>query len=83
MTRSSFDTILHEAGHLRSGRAGLARPRLHFGARVTTRFYVEEPDIPEGVTCAEWRRRRQRLAKRGHLAHLSWPRWHPLREALS
>jgi hypothetical protein len=21
-------------------------------------IYVEEPDIPEGMTCAEWRRRR-------------------------
>ena len=22
-------------------------------------FYVEEPDIPEGMTCADWRRLRQ------------------------
>ena len=26
-------------------------------------FYVEEPDIPEGVTCAEWRRRRSELSR--------------------
>ena len=26
-------------------------------------FYVEEPDIPEGMTCATWRRRRRPRSK--------------------
>lgn len=26
-------------------------------------FYIEEPDIPEGLTCREWRHRRADLQK--------------------
>jgi hypothetical protein len=26
-------------------------------------FYVEEPDIPDGLTCQEWRRRRIEMRK--------------------
>ena len=31
-------------------------------------FYVEAPDIPEGMTCATWRRRRRPRPKPGLLA---------------
>ena len=40
-------------------------------------FYVDEPDIPEGLTCQEWRRRRakERIADRAQRpsAVFSWP----------
>ena len=84
MTRSSSNTVFHEAGRPQSGRAGIATAAPPFRrASGHSPFYVEEPDIPEGVTCAEWRRPRQRLAKRGLRAHVPWLRWHKLREALS
>ena len=74
MTRSSLDTVTDDAPAASpSGRGSGLSP-----------FYMEEPDIPEGVTCAEWRGRRRRNAKRGPLAHVrAWLRWHQLREALS
>ena len=45
-------------------------------------FYVEEPDIPEGLTFQEWRRRRaesERIADRAQRPRLalSWPALHP------
>ena len=44
-------------------------------------FYVEEPDIPEGLTCQEWRRRRAeaRIADRAPRPRLtlSWPALRP------
>lgn len=33
-------------------------------------FYVEEPDIPAGMTCAVWRRQRRPVPNRGLLAHV-------------
>jgi hypothetical protein len=40
------------------------------GARVTEYigrgdggFYVEDPDIPEGLTCQDWRQRRTRARR--------------------
>ena len=84
MTRSSSNTVFHEAGGPRSGRAGLATAAPPFRrAAGQSPFYVEEPDIPEGVTCAEWRRPRKRVAKRGLRGHVPWLGWHQLREALS
>ena len=59
MTHSAFDTVTDDAPAASpSGR----RPGL-------SPFYLEEPDIPEGVTCAEWRGRRRRDTKRGPLAY--------------
>ena len=74
MTRSSSNTVTDNAlAASPSGRGSDLSP-----------CYMEEPDIPEGVTCAEWRRRRQRLAKRGRLAQVrSWLRSRQLREAVS
>jgi hypothetical protein len=54
----------------------------HEAASGDSPLYVEEPDIPEGVTCAAWRRTRQRVAKRRLLADLPWLRWPQLRKAL-
>ena len=74
MTRSAFDTVTDDAPAASpSGRGSGLSP-----------FYLEEPDIPEGVTCAEWRGRRRRNTKRGPLAYVR-PRlrWHQLREAPS
>jgi hypothetical protein len=36
----------------------VARITADFG-RADGSFYIEEPDIPPGVTCREWRRRRE------------------------
>lgn len=33
-------------------------------------FYVDEPDIPEGMTCATWRRRRQPRKEPGLFARV-------------
>ena len=45
MTHSAFDTVTYDAPAASpSGRGSGLSP-----------FYLEEPDIPEGVTCAEWR----------------------------
>ena len=50
MTHSAFDTVTDDAPAASpSGR----RPGL-------SPFYLEERDIQEGVTCAEWRGRRRR-----------------------
>ena len=76
MTRLSSNVVLPEAGDPQSGIATAAPPFRR--ASGDSPFYVEEPDIPEGVTCAEWRRRRRHLAKRGLLANVPWLRWHPL-----
>ena len=85
MTRSASNTVFPEAGRPQSGRAGFATAAPPFRrASGHSPFYLEEPDIPETVTCAEWRRRRRRVPKRGLLAHLlAWLRWDQLREALS
>ena len=46
-------------------------------------FYVEDPDIPEGLTCQDWRQRRAqaRRAERRERRRpsLSWPALHPPR----
>ena len=74
MTRSALDTVTdNTTAASPSGRG----PGLSL-------FYLEEPDIPEGVTCTEWRGRRRRDAKRGLLAQVrARLRWHQLREAPS
>ena len=54
MTCSSPDAIVDEARRPQS--AGQ-----HFGALGSLPSYAEEPDIPDGATCAEWRWRRQRF----------------------
>ena len=47
-------------------------------------FYVDEPGIPEGMTCEDWRRRRRPLAAPGLVAPLRWwQRRHRLRDPLS
>ena len=71
MTHSALDTVTDDAPAASpSGRGSGFSP-----------FYLEEPDIPQGVTCTEWRRRN---ANRGPLAHVRpGLRWHQLREALS
>ena len=47
-------------------------------------FYVDEPDIPDGMTCDDWRRRRRPLAAPGLVARFRWwQRRHRLREPLS
>ena len=43
-------------------------------------FYVEDPDIPEGLTCQDWRQRR---AQARRAERRQWPRpsfsWHAIR----
>ena len=53
-------------------------------------FYVEEPDIPEGLTCQEWRRRRTEIRQTEPPARtratFAWPALRPrvpLRPALA
>ena len=44
-------------------------------------FYVEEPDIPEGLTCQEWRRRRTEIRQTEPPARpratFTWPALRP------
>jgi hypothetical protein len=41
-----------------------ARITADFG-RCDGGFYIEAPDIPEGLTCREWRRRRAQVRPSG------------------
>ena len=64
MTRSSSTTVCHQSGSPQSGglssTTGTVPPAPPFGdATGPSPFYVVEPEIPEGMPCAEWRRRRQ------------------------
>jgi hypothetical protein len=51
--------------------------------RCSGGFYIEEPDIPEGLTCQEWRRRRRAEAQRPECAKRprAVRRWPALRVA--
>ena len=43
-------------------------------------FYVEDPDIPEGLTCQDWRQRRaqaRRADRRERRRSFSWPALRP------
>ena len=85
MTLSSSTTACHQSGRPQSGRAvsmsGAVPSAPPLGdATGHSPLYVVEPDIPEGMTCANWRRRRQPLPEPGLLAHVgAWQRWHRLR----
>ena len=75
MNRSTSITVHCQPGRHHADRATVANDRP---------LYVEEPDIPDGVTCAEWRRQRESLPTRGLLAHVrAWLRWQQFREVLS
>ena len=80
MTRSSSTTVCHQSGSPQPGRAssttGTVPPAPPFGDGTgPSPFYLVEPGIPEGMTCAEWLRRRQPLPRLGLLAHVgAWQR---------
>ena len=60
-----------------------AAPRLARDS-VPQSFYVGEPDIPAGMTCAEWRRQARSLPRLGFLAQVrAWQGWHQFEEGLS
>ena len=51
--------------------------------RSESAFYVEQPDIPEGLTCRDWRSRRVELPKaEGPRRKRAVLRWSPPRIAL-
>ena len=85
MTRSSSTTVCHQSGSPQSGRAsstiGRVPPAPPFGDGTgPSPLYLVEPEIPEGMTCADWRRRRQPIPRLALLAHLgAWQRWHRFR----
>ena len=70
MTRSSSTTVCHQSGSPQPGRAssttrdGPSRASIWDGTDPSP-LCVVEPEIPEGMTCAEWLRRRQPSPKTG------------------
>ena len=75
MTRSSSTPVFHQSGSPRSGRAvsmsGTVPSAPPFGDGTgPSPLYLVEPEIPEGMTCGEWRRRRQPVPRLGLLAHI-------------
>ena len=65
MTVSSPTTACHQSGRPQSGRAvsmtGTVPSAPPFGdATGHSPLYLVEPDIPDGMTCSEWRRHRFR-----------------------
>ena len=80
MTRSSSTTVCPQSGSPRSGRAssttGTVPPAPPFGPGTgSSPLDLVEPEIPEGMTCAEWRRGRQPLPRLGLLARVG--AWQP------
>jgi hypothetical protein len=75
MTRSSHMTVFLEAGSTQASGPAIGTDSIAaeppFGSRLdSSPFYVDEPDIPEGMTCATWGRRRQPRPKPGLLARV-------------
>ena len=75
MTRSSPITVLLEAGSNQASAAAIGTDRIVAERPLATRrdaspFYVDEPDIPEGMTCATWRRQRRPRREPGLFARV-------------
>jgi len=75
MTRTSSVTDSRDAARPKTRRAAISAQTAAAGAIAgrelgASLFYVVEPDIPEGMTCTEWRRRRQPVAKRRLIARV-------------